>query len=243
MPMKHLLSTAAGLPWRHLRPEIMDRPGLDNAKHRKALVGLRRLNLASGVCRQLCNELVRYSRSRRVARLKVLDIASGGGDVALGVWRQARKLGLDLQILGLDVSSAACEFASEQCRETNGSIKFDQLDVITQPLPAGSDVVTCSLFLHHLTSDQASHLLRQMADAGPLLLVSDLRRCVSGYFMAQLACHCLTRSSVVRYDGPQSVANAFTVSEMRELCDDAGLADATIRKVWPCRMLLKRHGS
>jgi 2-polyprenyl-3-methyl-5-hydroxy-6-metoxy-1,4-benzoquinol methylase len=243
MGIKHLLSTAAGLPRRHLRPEIMDRPGLDNAKHRNALAGLRRLNLASGVYGQLCNELVRYSRSRGVVRLKVLDIASGGGDVALGMWRQARKRGLDLQILGLDVSAAACEVAREQCREAKCSIKFDQLDVIAQALPAGSDVVTCSLFLHHLRHDQASQLLRKMAAAGPLFLASDLRRCASGYFMAQLACHCLTRSPVVRYDGPQSVANAFTLPEMRELCDDAGLEDATIRKVWPCRMLLKRQES
>jgi 2-polyprenyl-3-methyl-5-hydroxy-6-metoxy-1,4-benzoquinol methylase len=217
----------------------MDQPGLDKIKHRSALAGLRRLNLASGVCRQLCNELVRYSRSRRVMKLKVLDIASGGGDVALGLWRRARKRGLDLQILGLDVSAAACEFANEQCREATGSVMFEQLDVTTNPLPAGFDVVTCSLFLHHLTRDEASILLSKMAVAGRLLLASDLRRCASGYFMAQVACHCLTTSPVVRYDGPQSVANAFTMSEMRELCDDAGLADATVHKVWPCRLLIK----
>jgi 2-polyprenyl-3-methyl-5-hydroxy-6-metoxy-1,4-benzoquinol methylase len=241
MAIKHFLSTAGGLPGRQLRPEIMDRPGLDKTKHRNALAGLRRLNLASGICRQLCHELVRYSRARRVTKLKVLDIASGGGDVALGLWRRARKRGLDLQILGLDVSAAACDFANEQCREATGSITFDQLDVIANPLPAEFDVVTCSLFLHHLTHDQASRLLRKMAASGPLLLASDLRRCASGYFMAQLACHCLTSSPVVRYDGPQSVANAFTLSEMRELCNDAGLVDATIRKAWPCRLLLKRQ--
>jgi hypothetical protein len=75
----------------------------------------------------------------------------------------------------------------------------------------GFDVVTCSLFLHHLTSDQATNLLMRMAAAGRLLLANDLRRCVSGYLMAQLACRCLTRSPIVRYDGPQSVANAFTI--------------------------------
>ncbi len=221
----------------------MDRPGLDKIKHRYALVGLRRLNLASGVCRQLCNELIHYSRFRRVTKLKVLDIASGGGDVALGLWRRARKRGLDLQILGLDVSAAACEFANEQCREANDSIIFDQLDVITNPLPTGFDVVTCSLFLHHLTYDQALNLLSKMAAAGRLLLASDLRRCASGYFMAQLACHCLTTSPIVRYDGPQSVANAFTVSEILELCGNAGLVDATVHNVWPSRFLIKRQES
>jgi len=219
----------------------MDQSDLDRTKHRYALTGLRRLNLVSGVCRQLCKELIRYSHSRGVASLRVLDIASGGGDVPFGLWKLARKRGLDLRILGLDVSAAACEFAMEQCRPAGRSIVFEQCDVTRDFIPSGFDVVTCSLFLHHLTYDQASSLLMKMAAAGRLLLANDLRRCATGYLMAQLACRCLTRSPIVRYDGPQSVANAFTATEMRELCMAAGLVDATVHKAWPCRLLVRRQ--
>jgi 2-polyprenyl-3-methyl-5-hydroxy-6-metoxy-1,4-benzoquinol methylase len=219
----------------------MDQSGLDAIKHRSALAGLRRLNLASGVCHQVCRELTRYSRFRGVANLRVLDIASGGGDVPFGLWKLAKRRGLDLRILGLDVSAAACEFATKQCRPAGGSILFEQCDATRDAIPGGFDVVTCSLFLHHLTYDQASNLLMKMAAAGRLLLANDLRRCATGYLLAQLACRCLTRSPIVRYDGPQSVANAFTAMEMRELFMDAGLEDATVHKVWPCRMLVRRQ--
>ena len=158
-----------------------------------------------------------------------------------GLWKLAQKTGLDLRILGLDISAAACEFAREQCRTAGGSIVFEQSDVIRDFIPDGFDVVTCSLFLHHLTCDQASNLLMKMGAAGRLLLANDLRRCTNGYLMAQLACRCLTRSLIVRYDGPQSVANAFTASEMRDLCMAAGLVDATVHKAWPCRMLVRRQ--
>ena len=241
MPLNNILAASVGMSHRHHRPEIMDRSGLDRLKHRCALTGLRRLNLASGVCHQLCKELTRYSRSRGVSRLRVLDIASGGGDVPFGLWKLALQRGLDLRILGLDISAAACEFAMEQCRPAGGSIVFEQCDVTRDFIPNGFDVVTCSLFLHHLTCDQATNLLMRMAAAGRLLLANDLRRCASGYLMAQLACRCLTRSPIVRYDGPQSVANAFTATEMRELCMAAGLVDATVHKVWPCRMLVRRQ--
>jgi 2-polyprenyl-3-methyl-5-hydroxy-6-metoxy-1,4-benzoquinol methylase len=217
----------------------MDRSGLDITKHRVALAGLGRLNLASGVCRQICKELVRYSRFRGVARLRVLDIASGGGDVPFGLWQLAKRQGLDLSILGLDVSAAACNFATEKCQAAGGAILFEQCDAVRDAIPRGFDVVTCSLFLHHLTYDQASDLLVKMATAGRLLLANDLRRCATGYLLAQLAGRCLTRSPIVRYDAPQSVANAFTAMEMRELCLAAGLADAMVLNTWPYRMLVR----
>jgi 2-polyprenyl-3-methyl-5-hydroxy-6-metoxy-1,4-benzoquinol methylase len=171
----------------------------------------------------------------------MLDIASGGGDVPLGLWKIARRKGVDLRILGLDISLTACEYAAERCRVAAGSIIFKQADVTSEALPQGFDVVTCSLFLHHLSFTQASTLLAKMAAAGRLLLVSDLRRCAFGYALAQLACHLLTTSGVVHCDGPRSVANAFTLAELREVCSEADLDDAVVRAVWPSRLLVTRQ--
>jgi 2-polyprenyl-3-methyl-5-hydroxy-6-metoxy-1,4-benzoquinol methylase len=241
--LKNKLSASIGLAQRNHRPEIMDQPGLDRAKHFGALTGLRRLNVASGVARQMGKELTAYSRSRGLSCLRVLDIASGGGDVPLAIWKLAQRRGLDLRILGLDVSTTACEYARKQCRAAGGSIAFDRCDVTSDSIPDGFDVVTCSLFLHHLKFEQASNLLRKMGAAGHLLLANDLRRCNVGYLLAQLACRLLTTSPVVRYDGPQSVANAFTLSEMRGLCANAGLMNATVRRAWPFRLMVVRKGT
>jgi 2-polyprenyl-3-methyl-5-hydroxy-6-metoxy-1,4-benzoquinol methylase len=233
----------AVLTERRRRPELMDQPELDVAEHRDALAGLRRLNLASGTCRQLWKHVAAFASRRRKRRLRVLDIASGGGDVPLGLWKLASRHGVDLQVLGLDVSPTACQYASSRCAQAGGSIAFAQANVTRDALPTGFDVVTCSLFLHHLAIDEAAALLAKMAAAGDLLLVSDLRRCAAGYALAQIACRTLTSSPVVRFDGPQSVANAFSLREMRQLCHAAGLPDARVRRAWPCRMLVIREGS
>jgi 2-polyprenyl-3-methyl-5-hydroxy-6-metoxy-1,4-benzoquinol methylase len=219
----------------------MDQPDLKVGDHLRALCGLRRLNRASGVCRQLWKQLSTDNCTHTSGSLRVLDIASGGGDVPLGLWKLARRGDVDLRIHGLDISPVACEYATERCRIAAGSITFEQADVTSDPLPKGFDVVTCSLFLHHLSFADASILLKKMAAAGHLLLVSDLRRSVFGYALAQLACHVLTTSGVVHYDGPQSVANSFTIAEMRDLCSEADLDDATIRAVWPSRLLVTRR--
>jgi 2-polyprenyl-3-methyl-5-hydroxy-6-metoxy-1,4-benzoquinol methylase len=225
------------LQGRQLQAEIMDQPGLGVAEHHRALAGLRRLNIASRVAHQYWRAIRAYSRGTTDC-LRMLDVASGGGDVAYSLWRMARRRGIRMQVVGLDSSPAACRFASDRCHDAGRDITFEQADVVGADLPTGFDVVTCSLFLHHLTNNQAVGLLKSMASAARLLLASDLRRSLAGYALAHLACRALSRSKVVRFDGPQSVANAFTISEIRHLCLVAGLQKARVRAAWPCRLMI-----
>jgi hypothetical protein len=118
-------------------------------------------------------------------------------------------------------------------------VRFFQLDVLAEPLPAEYDAITCSLFLHHLSEADAVSLLRAAAGAARLVLISDLRRSRSGYALAWMACRLLTRSRIVHVDGPLSIAAAFTPAELRELALRSGLAGAQVSRRWPQRMLLK----
>ena len=87
------------------------------------------------------------------------------------------------------------------------AVRFFALDVLAESIPEGYDVVTCSLFLHHLDETDAIGLLRKMADsAGRLVLVNDLIRSRMGYVLAWAGCRLLSRSPIVRHDGPVSVA-------------------------------------
>ena len=112
-------------------------------------------------------------------------------------------------------------------------------DAIRDPLPDGFDVVTCSLFLHHLSDDDAGTVLRRIKDAaGRLVLVNDLARSRFNFLAVWLACHLTTRSRVVRFDGPASVRSAFTPAEAAALAGRAGMTGATVSHRFPCRFLL-----
>jgi SAM-dependent methyltransferase len=230
--------TLSPLSRRLLLPELMDQAGLDIYEHARALAGLRRLNLASGVARRLWQEIAARTSVQPGGRLRVLDIASGGGDVALGLWTRAHRRNVALEILGLDASHTACRTAQTRCAGANGEITFQCRDVLATALPNGFDVVICSLFLHHLAVVEAQKLLANMSAAAPLMVISDLRRCSLGYAIAHAACRLLSRSRIVHFDGPQSVASAFSLVEMRCLCHAAGLTDAIVRPVWPWRILV-----
>lgn len=242
-PFVHQGVALLSLQRRRFDAELMDQPHLDAEEHRRALGGLHRLNVASGVSRQIWREIAGLRSHEPGGPLRILDVASGGGDVAWGLWNLASRQGRPLQILGLDMSAVACGYASHRCRAAGRSIAFRQANVLDEPLPRSFDVVVCSLFLHHLAWDDATRLLADMAAAGRLLVVSDLRRCAAGYALAHAACRMLSRSPVVQCDGPRSVANAFSLGEMKSLCAAAGLEETTVRAAWPCRLMIVRQGS
>ncbi|HEX5270847.1 MAG TPA: methyltransferase domain-containing protein [Gemmataceae bacterium] len=222
---------------RRLRPEVMDQPGLDPGRHRQALRGLGRINFwsgSAGILWPLIADLARHSTHPP----RVLDLATGGGDVPIRLWQKARRARLPIVVEGCDVSPVAVEHATRQAERRGAEVRFFVADALAGDLPAGYDALVCSLFLHHLTEDQALGLLRRMAAAAGLVLVNDLRRSRAGLLLALVGTHLLSLSPVVHTDGPRSVEGAFTIAEARALADRAGLAGATVERRWPCRFLL-----
>jgi SAM-dependent methyltransferase len=220
-------------------PELMDQPDLDAGHHLHALRGLERINRWSGSSRILWPPIRALAQDHGNRPLRLLDVASGGGDVPLRLWRQARKSGLPLQIEGGDISPRAVAHARQRAEQLGAEVRFFPLDALNGDLPAGYDVITCSLLLHHLDEDQARELLRRLAGAaGRLALIHDLRRSLAGFLLAYLGTRVLSTSHVVHFDGPVSVAAAFTLEEARQLAEQAGLIGAVVQKRWPCRFLL-----
>jgi 2-polyprenyl-3-methyl-5-hydroxy-6-metoxy-1,4-benzoquinol methylase len=224
---------------RLLEPEWMDDPRLDAGMHRRALVGLARLNRLSRSAQILWPEVRELVRENKAASLSILDVACGAGDVTIKLWQQAARAGLNARVTGCDLSPRAVEYAAERARRAKATVDFQQCDVFAKALPPGYDVVLCSLFLHHQTEAKAIELLRRMAHAArQLVLVNDLLRTPTGYALAWLATRLATRSPVVHADGPQSVAAAFTLQEAADLGRQAGMNGAIVRRRWPCRFLL-----
>lgn len=216
----------------------MDDPALDAAEHESALAGLARLNRLSGADAILWPHLQR--EAARVGRpLRVLDVATGSGDVPVALALRARRVKVDLDLHACDVSSRALDLAGA-CAQRAGVRLSTFVANLEVEMPLGDfDVVTCSLFLHHLSHDAVVKALQIMADAaGSLLLVSDLRRSSTGLGLAWAASRCSTRSRVVHVDAVRSVRAAFTIGEMQSMALEAGLTDASVAPVWPLRMLL-----
>lgn len=219
-------------------PELMDDPGLDRKSHIQALRGLTRIYHASRTGATIWSVL-RAEATALAGPLRVLDIATGGGDLPLDIARRANREGRHVEVHGCDLSSTAVAYARLRARRLGSAAKFFRLDISTQPIPSGYHVITAGLFLHHLASPDAVRLLRQLSKAAlSTVLVDDLRRTRLGYMLAWLATRGLSRSPVVHEDGLKSVQAAFSSAEFVRLAAEAGMSDAALIQHWPERHML-----
>jgi 2-polyprenyl-3-methyl-5-hydroxy-6-metoxy-1,4-benzoquinol methylase len=224
---------------RNRQDEVMDRPDLDPVQHEHALRGLERANALSRSAGGILWPSVRDFARQHARPLRLLDIASGGGDVPIGLAKRVRRAGLDITIEGCDISSTAIEIATRKATNAGVGIRFFSFNAIADPLPAGYDIVTTSLFLHHLDEDDARKLFRRLFESDvKLVLVNDLIRSVLGYWLSYFVARIITRSPVVHIDGPMSVEGAFTPSEALALAQSAGWEGATVERRFPERFLL-----
>ncbi len=225
---------------RQLTPEMMDATDIHENQHRSALRGLGRVNAICLTHRSLWNPIHRMALRHAPAPLRVLDVACGGGDVAVRMALTARRLRLPISIDGCDKSSMAITVAQERANVSGVSCQFFPFDVTSNDWPEGYDVIMTSLFLHHLPTETAVQTLKSMSQAPrKMVLVNDLVRSRMGYLYARFGGYLLSRSPIVHSDGPTSVAGAFTREELSELGRRAGLRGATVKLIWPERMLLE----
>lgn len=230
---------ARNLDKRNLEPEDIDDPALEKEQLYGALRGLTTINFLSASAGSVWTPMARLARQRKLERLRILDVATGGGDIPRALWRKGKRAGLKLEILGIDISERALEFATRQCGECGPDVRFEQRDILRDGLPDGFDVIVSSLFLHHLTNEHALRFLTAAAQAANhLVLINDLRRGVYGLTLAYFAGHILSSSPVVRVDALRSVRAAFTMEEALDMAKSAGMNGATVSRRWPARYLL-----
>jgi len=174
------------------------------------------------------------------ARLSVLDVGFGEGDMLRRVHRWGTRRGLRMELSGVDLnpwSTAAAEAATPAAM----GIRYVTSDLFDLP-PGETDVVLSSLFTHHLTDAQVVEFLVWMeARARRGWFVNDLHRHPVAFHGFRLLSGVAGWHRFVQHDGPISVARSFRRRDWDALLRQAGLAGkATVRWHLPFRLCISR---
>jgi 2-polyprenyl-3-methyl-5-hydroxy-6-metoxy-1,4-benzoquinol methylase len=219
--------------------ELMDDPNLDALSHAEALSGLEQLNIFSLSASSIWAELKKFSHVESSKPVRVLDIATGGGDIPIQLWKYAQAANRNFEFIGADISATAINLAEARAHQENIPVTFMRLDALNDGIPSGFDVIITSLFTHHLDPADVQKLFERMHEsAGHLVIVNDLVRSSISLLLVWLATRIFSRSKIVHYDGPVSVRAAYTVPEMREMAQAAGLDNCSIYRYLYCRQIL-----
>lgn len=227
---------------REIQPELMDDPSIAYEDHLEALKGLARLNRLTQVARPLYNRIHAWAKSSS-RPLRVLDVATGSGDIPLQWARWAIKDRISLDLFATDISPQAIQIASDKGHQQNASVRWFTSNILENHLPSDFDVVTCSLFMHHLSDDEIIIALRVMRDAvggghrPGRILICDLARSNFNQTLVWIGSRLVTRSKIVHTDATLSIRAALTPEEFSDLVFVAFERVPRIQRLFPCRFI------
>ena len=173
--------------------------------------------------------------------MSILDLATGAADIPRAIVAWARQRRLPVRITAVDGNPEVLQIAQELCRGWP-EIHLARHDLRALPYPADHfDLVLCSQALHHFGSVDAATILRRihmLARGG--YIVNDLCRNWLLIGSMSFLTRILTRSRVFQNDALQSCWAAFTVRELREMAEQAGLNNFRVTQHhWFFRVVLE----
>lgn len=227
-------------PPRSQQPEWLDDPAMPATALAANLADLRWLNRVLGCHWLLARALHRlWRQADSPSYLRVLDVGTGAGDVPRLVQRWARRRGIRVTVVGLDLHRGIMQYLRTTQPRTP-DLAYVQADGLSLPFPPQTfDIVLCATMLHHLDWAQSVALLRSMATVARLgVVVTDLLRSWLHYYAARLVLAATGCHAVTRHDGALSVRRAYRVAEVRALAQAAGIASAQISTLLGYRFLL-----
>src|SRR5437879_7550152 len=178
--------------------EMMDRPQPVSAELERDLERIRQLNRWFGSYRLVLGFIRRWIKPG--ARLRIVDLATGSGDIPRLIINHSRAIGALVEIDAVDRQSATVDIARE-LSAGYPEISYIDADILEWKAAAAHDIALCTLTLTHFSNEDAVKVLRRCSEvATKFVLVSDLRR---GFFL-KAGVYILTafvfREPMTRYD-------------------------------------------
>lgn len=226
----------AWVPVQRDQEELLDLGAGTVAERRESLRDLRRLNRCLGGIAASRRELAALLAGARGTTVTLLDLGTGSADVPAGLRAWARRRGIDLRALAIDLK---LEHLYEARRHGPG-VALACADAFRLPFADGAvDVVHSSLFMHHFRPPVLAALLREAARvARRTVVMNDLVRHAVPLFFLQRLAPLLVRSPITRHDGVASVLRAYTPAELAGIAAAAGFERFRVRAQFPYRQCL-----
>ncbi|MEP7070774.1 MAG: methyltransferase domain-containing protein [Verrucomicrobiota bacterium] len=201
-------------------PELMDLPQPVSAELEQDLANLRSLNRWFGGYRIIHHFLRRWLRAN--SKIRLLDVATGSGDVPRLIVDYARSRNVPVEIEAIDQQEATIEIA-RRLSVSYPEISFSCADLFAWGADDAYDIVICSLALHHFSEEDVIRALRKFRElSSGAILVTDLQRSRFLSLAVFVVTETLYREPMTKFDGRLSAARAFSFAEMDQLAKRAG---------------------
>ena len=224
---------------RSLEPENLDKGSYTAEEYEGCLVELRRVNEWLGDVNALRDSLFKEIGRRELQTFSVLDVGAGSGELLRVAAKWARETNRQASLVGLELNERSAQAILDESTDF-GEIFSVRANGFQLPFGDNSfDYVIQSLTLHHFDDAGAVKILREMARvARSGIFVIDLNRNPVAYLFYTTIGHLFLHNRLIREDGALSILKSFKPEEMKEIAQQAGLANASVEKHFPSRLVL-----
>jgi hypothetical protein len=240
-------------------PELLDNDCGTPAEIAGSISDLRLINRWFGGVSTTRTLIQSVARKTGNLEFSLLEVAAGDGSLAQDVRASLQPRGIRINVTLLDrAASHLPEFSNSNhtkslsSRAPSNDSQSESFDAAEGPALAGSavaadalnlpfpdstfDLVSSSLFVHHLSPEQATTFAREsLRVCRHAVLVNDLLRDPLHLALVYAGIP-LYRSRITRHDAPASVRQAYTIEEMREFFQQAKAASLEIQRHYLYRM-------
>ena len=211
---------------RQVIPELLDSDAGTEQEIAAALQDLDWINRCFGGIRSIRRMIEQVAQQTGRREFSVLDVAAGSGAVAADARTQLERSGIRSEWTLLDRSA---KHLPKEAASVVG-------DALALPfMEASFDLVTCSLFLHHLEPEEvAQFLCEALRVCRVAVLITDLRRNWAHLALTH-AGKLFYKSHFTRHDAPASVRRAYTMREIADMAQQARPSKMHQRRYWMMR--------
>jgi len=208
-------------------PELLDDDAGSAAEVSASLADLGRINRWFGGVRVLSRLVEQVAEQTGRRELTLLDVAGARGELPARAAEQLRGKNIRLETTVLDRATSHLEPGNHSVVGNALALPFRD---------ASFDLVSSSLFVHHLEPGEVQQFVNQALRVARLaVLIDDIRR-HPVHLALVYAGMPLYRSRITRYDAPVSIRRAYTPAEMRGLLGRTAAARVDLHTYYLYRM-------
>ena len=191
------------------------------------------------------NGLTRLLQSldTKPARLKIVDLGCGGGDMLVRIAKWGKKNKVALELVGVDANPHIVAYARENTRKYPG-ITYRAINIFSDEFKQTEyDIVVSTLFTHHFFFFFLVELFRHCrAQARLGMVINDIHRHWFAYYSIKWLTRLFSKSEMVKNDAAVSVLRSFKRAELEEIIGRSGYHDFTLKWQWAFRwQLVAKH--
>jgi ubiquinone/menaquinone biosynthesis C-methylase UbiE len=221
-------------------PEILDSDACSPQDAQAVLRVIGRINRWFGGVTTTQKMVERVAQATGMTRFSLLEVAAGRGELPEIVRENLARRGIVLDITLLDMARSHLPGANPAAENyRNRSVVADALAL---PFADGAfDLVSCSLFAHHLGPQQLKQFVREgLRVSRRAVLINDLVRHPLHLALVYIS-YPIMRNRVAWLDGLTSVRRSYVPEEMRSMLVD-GSSPETSAQIQISRHYLYRMG-